>query len=64
MTDTTLSMSMFTTKADYNKAHAKRFIDANVWDGEDRAGCKNDWAKFSPDDLQELVDELLDHLCV
>ena len=55
---------MFATKADYNKAHAKRFIDANVWDGEDRAGCKKDWAKFDPDELQELVNDLLDHLCV
>jgi len=41
---------------------AKTFIDANVWDGEDRSGCKSDFATFDPDDLQELADDLLEHL--
>ena len=40
---------------------AKRFIDDNVWDGEDRIGCAS-WAKFTPDDLQELVNDLLEYL--
>ena len=40
---------------------AKKWLDANVWDGEDRSGT-GDRAIFSPDDLQELVDELLEHL--
>ena len=41
---------------------AKQFIDANVWDGEDRAGCKGDFSSFDPDDLQELVDDLVEFL--
>ena len=41
---------------------AKSFIDANVWDGDDRAGCKSDRAVFDPDGIQELVDDLLEHL--
>ena len=44
------------------KAEAKKFIDANVWDGEDRSGAKNDRAIFDPDDLQELIDDLVEHL--
>ena len=40
---------------DRQKQKAKKFIDANVWDGEDRVGAKNDRATFTPDDLQELV---------
>ena len=42
------------------KAELKLWIDANVWDGQDRAGCKGDFAKFTPDELQELVDDLFD----
>ena len=44
------------------KAKAKLWIDANVHDGEDRSGCKSDWSKFNPDDLQELIDDLVDDL--
>ena len=44
------------------KKEAKQFINANVWDGEDRSGAAGDWAKFSPDELQELIDELIDYL--
>lgn len=44
------------------KATAKKFIDANVWDGEDRSGAVNDRAIFSPDDLQELIDDLIECL--
>ena len=31
------------------------YVNANVWDGEDRSGCKNDCASFDPDELQELI---------
>jgi hypothetical protein len=41
---------------------AKQFIDANVWDGEDRAGCKGDFSSFDPDTLQELIDDLVEFL--
>lgn len=44
------------------KSKSKEFIDANVWDGEDRSGATADWVKFSPDELQELIDDLLDEL--
>jgi len=40
---------------------AKQWIDANVWDGEDRSGS-DDSAIFAPDDLQELIDDLVEHL--
>ena len=43
------------------QTEAKLFIDANVWDGEDRSGSK-DTVRQSPDDLQELINEMLDHL--
>jgi len=42
------------------KRHAKLFVDANVWDGEDRSGAVNDCASFNPDELQELFDEFID----
>lgn len=41
---------------------AKQFVDANVWDGEDRSGCKDDFASFNPDTLQELIDDLVEFL--
>lgn len=41
---------------------AKQFIDANVWDGECRAGCKSDFASFNPDTLQELINDLVEFL--
>ena len=44
------------------KKKSKLFIDANVWDGEDRHTAKNDMATFNPADLQELIDELVDCL--
>jgi hypothetical protein len=44
------------------KNKAKTFIDHNVWDGEDRSGCKADSSTFSPDELQELADELVEYL--
>lgn len=43
------------------KVKAKNFIDANVHDGDDRAGT-NDSTTFSPDEVHELVDDLLDYL--
>ena len=42
------------------KQFSKTWLDANVWDGEDRSGCKDDWAKFTPDDLQELFDDFIE----
>jgi len=41
---------------------AKKFVDANVWDGEDREGCKGDFASFDPDSLQELINDLIEFL--
>lgn len=49
-------------EADEIKRESKLWIDANVWDGEDRSGCHHDCAGFSPDDLQDLINELIDHL--
>ena len=43
------------------RAIAKEFIDANQWDGEDRSGS-SDWVRLSPDELQEVVDDLLEYL--
>lgn len=48
------------TARDRIKEHAKLFIDANVWDGEDRVGAVNDCASFNPDELQELIFEFID----
>lgn len=47
--------------AKLRQLQAKQFIDANVWDGESRADS-NDWVKYGPEDLQELIDELIEHL--
>lgn len=33
----------------------KEWLNANVWDGEDRSGCKTDSAVFNPDELLDLV---------
>lgn len=44
------------------KKRVKHWIDVNVWDGEDRSGCKDDWVNFEPDELQEWVDDLLEYL--
>lgn len=41
---------------------AKAFIDANEWDGEDRSGCSGDGVCHTPDELQALIDEMLEHL--
>lgn len=46
------------------KAKAKLYIDANVWDGEDRSKAIFDMAQFNPHDLQELIDDLLEYLAV
>ena len=34
--------------------YLEKWLNHNVWDGEDRSGCKNDRANFNPDDLLEL----------
>ena len=44
------------------KKEAKSFIDQNVWDGDDRSGAEGDCMQETPDSLQELIDELLEHL--
>lgn len=44
------------------KSRAKLYVDANVWDGEDRSGCLEDQARFTPDELQEFIGEVLEHL--
>ena len=44
------------------KKRAKVFIDENVWDGEDRSGATLDMAHHNPDELQELIDTLVEHL--
>ena len=41
-----------------DKEKIKSWIDANVWDGEDRSGAENDCASFTPDSLQELAEDL------
>lgn len=41
------------------KAKIKAWLDANIHDGEDRAGCKYNWVKFNPDELQELVEDCI-----
>ncbi len=38
------------------------YVNANVWDGEDRSGCKNDSASFDPDELQELIADTCEFL--
>ena len=35
----------------------KDWLDANVWDGDDRSGATHDYANFTPDELQELVED-------
>ncbi|MCP5078970.1 MAG: hypothetical protein GY951_13055 [Psychromonas sp.] len=40
-------------------AEAKQFINASVWDG-DRTNYSR--ATFTPDDLQDLIDDVLEHL--
>lgn len=43
------------------KEKIKQYLDANVHDGEDRKGCHCDKAVFSPDELQELVEEACEY---
>lgn len=57
--------SIETSKTSINydlKNKAKMFIDHNIWDGEDRSGCKTDSATFNPDELQQLVDDFIEHI--
>ena len=42
------------------KIKSKEWIDANVWDGEDRSGCEDDACIHTPDDLQGLIDSMLE----
>jgi len=42
------------------KSFCKTWVDANVWDGEDRSGCDCDGATFTPDELQELFDDFIE----
>jgi len=41
---------------------SKQFVDANVWDGENSAGAAGDSVSFNPDELQNLIDDLLLYL--
>ena len=50
--------------SELDKKQLKNWIDANVHDGEDRSGCDNDWIKFAPDGLQELIDDMYDDVIV
>ena len=56
------TMSMYASLNDLRKAQAKQYVDQNVWDGEDRSGCDNDSATLTPDELQDLVDDVIDML--
>lgn len=49
-------------ETDDAKARLKQWVDANVWDGEDRKGCRGYSASFCPDGLQELFDDALDFI--
>jgi len=44
------------------KKKAKLFIDANIWDGEDRVTALNDSLVFTPADLQEFIFELIEFI--
>ena len=44
------------------QAEAKRFIDANVWDGGDKGWVTARWAKHTDEELQELIDDMLEYL--
>ncbi len=51
----------FNPTLDETLAEAKRFINASVWDGDDdRTNYSR--ATFTPDDLQDLIDDVLEHL--
>lgn len=41
---------------------SKIYLDQNIWDGEDRSGCDGDSAVFTPDDLQELFNEVFEFI--
>lgn len=43
------------------KEKIKQYLNANVHDGEDRKGCHCDRAVFTPDELQELVEEACEY---
>lgn len=43
------------------KTKIKQYLDANVHDGEDRKDCHCDKAVFTPDELQELVEEACEY---
>ena len=60
--DKQFTMSMFATKKHLREAKAKHYVDQNVWDGEDRSGAKGDRASFTPDELQELINEVLEYV--
>ena len=53
---------MLEVTVDKAKQYAREYVNQNVHDGEDRSQCHNDRVVFSPDDLQELIDDLIDYL--
>lgn len=46
----------------FRKKLAKSYVDQNIHDGEDRSGCDSDCMQFTPDELQELIDEVLEFI--
>lgn len=44
------------------KTKIKQYLDANIHDGEDREGCHCDRTAFTPDELQELVEEVYEFM--
>ncbi len=54
-------MSVNTTLEEV-QAEADWFINANVWDGESMLGADNDEAIFTPKELQELINNMINHL--
>lgn len=44
------------------KKFCKNWIDANVHDGYDRSGSDCDRVSFTPDELQELIDDMVTDL--
>jgi len=42
--------------------YIEKWLNHNVWDGEDRSGCKNDIANFDPDGLLALLTDCQDDM--
>ena len=42
------------------KQFSKTWLDENVWDDENRSGCKYDFFTFTPDNLQKIFDAFIE----